>query len=90
VKWGSVGAKRRMIAAGRRVRVMPQMKVEQGITAARTMGAVVVKTSWRDNPALSDELRAEKNALLRLRPANANGIRCTDYVLRGCARRRGV
>lgn len=22
-------------------------------------GAVVVKTSWRDNPALSDELRAE-------------------------------
>ena len=26
-----------MIAAGRRVRVMPQIKVEQGITAARTI-----------------------------------------------------
>jgi phage terminase large subunit len=26
-----------MIAAGRRVKVMPQMKVEQGITAARTI-----------------------------------------------------
>jgi hypothetical protein len=35
-----------MIAAGRRVKVMPQMKVEQGTTAARTIFGRGALTDW--------------------------------------------